>query len=105
VPKGFYDRGSLERRRALVAAATAADPPMSVRAQRSGAVHSKRFYADPEFRAMVIRRLMIGTHRYLARRYGRPEPIFYDFEPVIHKDGSITAKEGSFRQLSEEELK
>jgi hypothetical protein len=42
--------------------------------------------------------------RAVARRHGFPEPIFYDFEPIKNKDGSITAKPGSFRQLTPEEL-
>jgi hypothetical protein len=43
-------------------------------------------------------------YRYHARRAGRPEPLFFDYEVIPNPNGSITAKPGSFRRLTEEEL-
>jgi hypothetical protein len=77
---------------------------MTVRGERSGAGFRDRFYADPEFAASILRRLIVGMQRAVARRHGYPEPVFYDFEPLFNKDGSVTAKPNSFRRLTEEEL-
>jgi hypothetical protein len=78
---------------------------MSIRGQRSGAIHREKWNADPKFQAETIRRLIIGTLKYLARRYGRPEPIFYDCDLEPMRGGGYKIKEGSLRQLSPEETK
>jgi hypothetical protein len=78
---------------------------MSVRGQRSGEGFRKRFYEDEAYAAAILRRLIIGQMKWRARVAGHPPPIFYDYELEPMPGGGYRAKEGSFRQLSEEELK
>jgi hypothetical protein len=106
MPSGHYGREqwSLERRRAQTRNATLADPPLIVRGLRNAENLRRKFATDPEYRTRTLRRLLIGHLKWRARVAGHPPPVFYDYEPIKNKDGSITAKPGSFRKLTEEEL-
>jgi hypothetical protein len=74
--------------------------------RRNGGLHwGKRFRSLPEAeRALIIKRMVLGTYRYLAKRYGLPPPVFYVFDAEQLPDGGIAAQEGSLRPLTEAEL-
>jgi hypothetical protein len=78
-------RCSIEVRRAQTAKASAAWPPLAVRAEKGGAA-SAEWYAEasPEVRARHHNRIVLGTIRFRARKAGYPAPL----EFLMLPDGS-----------------
>jgi hypothetical protein len=104
-PVGGTSHLPIERRRAQMAKARAAWPPIAQRRANGGRHWAERYRAlSPEERARIIMRCVLGWYRWDARRRGLPDPIPYTYEAVVGDDGKVAPKLRTLRPMTNAEI-
>jgi hypothetical protein len=98
-------RKSIEERRAWVAPACAAAPPLSERGKVGGKARGDAYRALPATEQMrILVKLAIGRERWKARRDGLPPPVIMLGEAEPDAEGGYRLRAGSARVLTDAEV-
>ena len=96
---------SLAARRRQVEKAQKSQPPLSIRGYHGGCKFRDRFHVMPVAeKQKIIRRLTIASMIALAKKRGRPAPIFFDAEARPCEGGGYELIEGSMRPMTQAEI-
>jgi hypothetical protein len=95
----------IERRRAQMAKALAAYPPIAQRRANGGRHWAEKYRTlSAEERARIAFRCVVGRYLWWARKNGFPDPIIHTYEPERGPDGKLQAKPGTLRQMTDAEI-
>jgi hypothetical protein len=96
---------SLAARPRQVENAQKSPPPLSIRGYHCGCKFRDRFHVMPVAEQhKIIRRLTIASMIALAKKRGRPAPIFFDAEARPCEGGGYELVEGSMLPITQEEI-
>jgi hypothetical protein len=99
-------RKSIEERRAWMAPAFSADPPLLARSYAGGKGFRAVYLSLPAAeQARILVKLAIGRERWKARRDGLPPPVIMLGEAEADDQGGYRLRENSAKVLSDEELR
>jgi hypothetical protein len=104
-PMGGTSHLPIERRRAQMAKARAAYPPIAQRRANGGLRWAERYKTlSAEERQRIAIRCVIGRYIWDAKRRGFPIPIFHTYTPELAPDGKLRAVSGSLRPMTDAEI-
>jgi hypothetical protein len=101
----LWKRRTPEQRRRQTQKATLANPRLPVRSQHGGAGWRETYRAlSPHEQSRIAAKIALGQARYHAHRRGEPLPVPHVFEPQPATGGGATAKPGTMREITPEEI-